>query len=100
MRQRLVAREWRSGAEVAGAIGLVYDHHRHALANRLMGIQHDFGHVIVSTQHVHLDHDNCLEMVVVRGKPGEIQKLVSRLNAVKGVRHLALMATTTGGAGN
>jgi CopG family nickel-responsive transcriptional regulator len=99
MRQRLVAREWVTGKEVAGAIGLVYDHHRRALVGRLMGIQHDFGRLIVSTQHIHLDHDNCLELVVVKGKAGEIRGLVSRFNSVKGLKHHALMAATMGGGG-
>ena len=99
MRRRAVEKEWAAGKEVAGAVGLVYDHHRRALVSRLMDIQHDFGHLIVSTQHIHLDHDNCLELVVVRGKAGEIRKLVSRLKSVKGLKHQALMTTTTGGAG-
>jgi CopG family nickel-responsive transcriptional regulator len=99
MRRRAVEKEWAAGKEVAGAVGLVYDHHRRALVSRLMDIQHDFGHLIVSTQHIHLDHDNCLELVVVRGKAGEIRKLVARLKSVKGLKHQALMTTTTGGAG-
>jgi len=96
MRQRLVAKEWVVGKEVAGAIGLVYDHHRRALVGRLMSIQHDFGKIIVSTQHIHLDHDNCLELVVVKGKAREIRNLVSRFKSVKGLKHHTLMATTTG----
>jgi len=100
MHQRLVAKEWVSGKEVAGAIGLVYDHHRRALVGRLMDIQHDFGRIIVSTQHIHLDHDNCLELVVVKGKAKEIRGLLSRFKSVKGLKHHALMMTTTGkGAG-
>jgi CopG family nickel-responsive transcriptional regulator len=96
MHQRLVAREWAAGEEVAGAVALVYDHHRAALVGRLMSIQHDFGNIVVSTQHIHLDHDNCLELVVVRGKARDIRNLVSRLKSVKGFKHHALMATTTG----
>lgn len=100
MHQRLVAKEWVAGEEVAGAVGLVYDHHRRALVGRLMSIQHDFGRIIVSTQHIHLDHDNCLEMVVVKGKARDIRDLVSRFKSVKGLKHHALMMTTTGkGAG-
>jgi CopG family nickel-responsive transcriptional regulator len=99
MRQRAVEKEWAAGDDVAGAIGLVYDHHRRALVSRLMDIQHDFGPLIVSTQHIHLDHDNCLELVVARGKAGEIRKLVSHLKSVKGLKHQALMTTTTGGTG-
>ena len=96
MHQRLVAKEWVSGKEVAGAVGLVYDHHRRALVGRLMDIQHDFGKIIVSTQHIHLDHDNCLELVVVKGKAREIRDLVSRFKSVKGLKHHALMMSTMG----
>lgn len=96
MRQRLVAKEWLAGKEVAGAVALVYDHHRRALVGRLMSIQHDFGGLIVTTQHLHLDHDNCLELVVVRGPAGSIRRLVARLKSVKGIKHHALMMSTMG----
>ena len=96
MRRRLVAREWFTGKEVAGAVALVYDHHRRPLVGRLMSIQHDFGRLIASTQHVHLDHDNCLELIIVRGGARRIRELVSRLNSVKGVKHHALLMTTAG----
>jgi CopG family nickel-responsive transcriptional regulator len=96
MRQRLVAQEWVTGREVAGAVALVYDHHRRVLVGRLLSLQHDFGKIIVSTQHLHLDHNNCIEFIVVKGKAKEIQGLVSRLKSVKGFKHHALMMTTTG----
>ena len=52
--------------------------------------------MIISTQHIHLDHDNCLEIVAVRGKPGAIDQIVKRLKAVKGLKHASLAAATTG----
>jgi len=96
MRRRAVEKQWAAGAEVAGAIGLVYDHHRRALVGRLMDIQHDFGGVIICTQHIHLDHDNCLELVVVKGRAEKIRALVERFKSVKGLKHHELMMTTTG----
>jgi CopG family nickel-responsive transcriptional regulator len=96
MRQSLVEQEWTGNQEVAGAVSLVYDHHRRGTSNRIMGIQHRFGAVIVSTQHVHLDHSLCLEIVVVRGKAGRIQDLSAALKSVKGIKHAALMMTTAG----
>ena len=96
IRQGLIQKEWTKGGEVTGAVALVYDHHRHGLVNRLMSIQHDFVPVIVSTQHIHIDHDNCLEFVVVKGKTKEIRHLVSKLKSVKGVKHNSLLMTTTG----
>ena len=96
MRRSLVEEEWRAGKEVAAAIVLVYDHHKRELSNRLTGIQHEHYRLIISTQHVHLDHDNCLEIVVVRGKPGDVEKLAHRLRAAKGVKYASLAAASTG----
>ncbi|NQU10686.1 nickel-responsive transcriptional regulator NikR, partial [bacterium] len=61
MRGALIENEWEEGGTVAGALVLVYDHHRRDLVQKLMDIQHGFGGTVISTQHVHLDHDNCLE---------------------------------------
>jgi len=96
MRQNLVEQEWTGNREFAGAISIVYDHHRRGLTNKVMDVQHHFGSVIVSTQHVHLDHSHCLEIVAVRGKPGQIRKLAAALRSVKGIKHNALVMTTTG----
>jgi CopG family nickel-responsive transcriptional regulator len=96
MRDRLVREEWVGGREVAAAIILVYDHHKHDLSNRLTHIQHDYHELIISSQHVHMDHYNCLEIVVVRGSPRKVQELARRLKAVKGVKYSSLAAATTG----
>lgn len=96
IRQSLVEAEWRHGNEVAGAIVLVYDHHKPDLVRKLTDAQHDCHEAIISTQHIHLDHDNCLEIVAVRGRPRAIAALIRRLKAVKGLKHVALAAGTTG----
>ena len=96
IRENLVKKEWIEGKEVAGAITLVYDHHRSELVNRLTDIQHDYHHLIISTQHIHLDHDNCLEIVVVKGKPKDAEKLCQALRSIKGVKHGALTMASTG----
>ncbi|PIU18664.1 MAG: nickel-responsive transcriptional regulator NikR [Elusimicrobia bacterium CG08_land_8_20_14_0_20_44_26] len=96
IRESFVKKEWIGGSEVAGAITLVYNHHRRELVNKLTDIQHDFGAFIISSQHVHLDHDNCLEIVVVKGKPKDVEKLAQKLKATKGVKHSSLTMTTTG----
>jgi len=62
----------------------------------LIDIQHDFEKVVIATQHAHLDHDNCLESVLVKGKAQDIDGLVKKIKSVKGVKHTALMMTTTG----
>lgn len=96
IRSSLVEQQWQEGEEVAAAIILVYDHHHTGLGARLTGIQHDYHHLIISSQHIHLDHDNCLEIIAVRGQPGRIQELYGRLRGTKGVKYGSLAAAATG----
>jgi CopG family transcriptional regulator, nickel-responsive regulator len=97
MRAQLVDHRQRAGTgEIAGTITLVYDHHTHHLQEALTDIQHDHHDVIISTIHVHLDHHNCLEVLVVRGKAREIEKIADKLIAAKGVKHGKLTVTSTG----
>jgi CopG family transcriptional regulator, nickel-responsive regulator len=85
-----------SHEEIAGTITLVYDHHKQHVQETLTDIQHDHHEVIVSTVHVHLDHHNCLEVLIVRGQAGLIRKIADELIASKGVKHGKLTVTTTG----
>ncbi|MCM8765841.1 MAG: nickel-responsive transcriptional regulator NikR [Candidatus Omnitrophica bacterium] len=96
IRQELVKKEWFTGKEVAGAITIIYDHHKGELLDKLTDIQHRFKKIIISTQHIHLDEDNCLEIIAARGKPEEIKKLADTLRAIKGVKHGALSMSSTG----
>jgi len=96
IRENLVKREWIEGKEVAGAITLVFDHHKRDLMNNLTDVQHDFHKLIISSQHIHLYHDNCLEIIVVRGKPTEVRELADKLRATKGVKYGSLSIATTG----
>ncbi len=96
MRHRLAEESWAKDEQVAGSITLVYDHHRPGIVKKLMDIQHDFGSTVVSTQHVHLDHHHCLEMIVVRGQASRIRELVTMLKSTKGVKHNSLVMTAVG----
>ena len=96
IRQELIREQWQGGRKIAGAITLIYNHHKRELVNKLMDIQHDFGEIIISSQHIHLDHDNCLELIAVKGDPGQAQKLSDSLRSVKGVKHGTLSMSTTG----
>jgi len=96
IRQELVKKEWQDANEVIGAITLVYNHHKRELVNTLLDIQHEFGLCIISSQHIHIDHDNCLEILAVKGAPEKIQRLSDNLKSVKGVRHSTLSMSTTG----
>jgi CopG family nickel-responsive transcriptional regulator len=97
IRAGLVEHRQKFGSEeIAGTITLVYDHHKHNLQSALTDIQHDHEEVIISTVHVHLDHHNCLEVILVRGKAGLIKRIADELIAAKGVKHGKLTVTTTG----
>jgi len=96
IRQELIKREWQEGKEIAGAIILIYDHHKRELLNKITDVQHDFQKIIISTQHIHLDHSNCLEIVAIKGNPKEAQKLADTLKSIKGVKHVTLSMSSTG----
>jgi CopG family nickel-responsive transcriptional regulator len=83
-------------AEVFGTITLVYDHHARMLSERLNELQHKYYAAIMSTVHVHLDHDNCLEVILVRGGSSLVQALANALIATKGVKHGRFMLTASG----
>lgn len=96
IRQYEVHQKWSAGEEVAGAIVLLYDHHKRDLQQAMTRIQHDFHHLVLSAQHVHLDHIHCLETITVRGKAGELQNLADRLIALKGIDHGELVMSSPG----
>ncbi len=96
IRRELVQREWREGGEVAGAVTLIYDHHQRDVLSKVTDTQHGFQGVIISTQHIHLDHHNCLEIIAARGKAEEVQRLADALTSIKGVRHGTLSMSSTG----
>jgi CopG family nickel-responsive transcriptional regulator len=77
-------------------VTLVYDHHVRLLNEKLTDMQHDSFHNVLSTLHVHLDHDNCLEVLVVRGKAAAVKKLADALISTKGVKHGRLTITSSG----
>jgi CopG family nickel-responsive transcriptional regulator len=97
IRDHLVEHRQKFGnEEIAGTITLVYDHHKQHVQEALTNIQHDHHEVILSTVHAHLDHHNCLEVLLLRGRAGAIRKIADELIAAKGVKHGKLTMTTTG----
>ena len=86
---------WLDDQEVAGAIVLVYDHHKKDLQMHATEIQHDYHELILSVQHVHLAHSNCLETIAVKGKATQLQALANRLIALKGIKHGQLVMSRT-----
>ena len=97
IRGALVENEWENAEGASAAtLTLIYDHHKSDLAKKLMSIQHDAHHLIITTLHVHLDHDNCLEVLVLKGPGAEIQALAQRLISTKGVVFGRLYQATEG----
>ncbi len=83
-----------SKAPVVGTVTLIYDHNTRLLPEKLADLQHDHHKVVISTLHAHLDHDTCLEVVVLRGRSGEVQQLAGKLISTKGVRHGRLVVSS------
>jgi CopG family nickel-responsive transcriptional regulator len=96
IREELVRKEWTEDKEIAGAVTLLYDHHKRELANKLTDIQHDFSSIIIACQHIHLDHHNCLEIIAVKGVSQKVLALADTLKATRGVKHGTLSMTATG----
>lgn len=93
IQKQIVDKKWEADEEVAGAIVLVYDHHKRDLQNQSTALQHDFHHIILAVQHVHLNHNNCLETITLRGKASQLKQLADRLIAIKGIKHGELVIT-------
>jgi len=91
IRAYLVQEEWKANEEVVGAIISLYDHHQ---SDILAEIQHDYHAFVLSTMHIHLDHETCVEVTFARGNARAIQKLTDRLRSV--AKHVELAITSTG----
>jgi CopG family nickel-responsive transcriptional regulator len=97
IRDELVSETWeKPDSNVVGTVTLVYDHHVRLLNEKLTDLQHQHHRSILSTLHVHLDHDNCLEVLVVRGKASTVRHIADSLISTKGVKHGRLTITTSG----
>jgi len=97
VRNALVKERWAKASEkVVATVTIVYDHHTRELADRLADIQHRHGRLVVAATHIHLDNDNCLEVVILRGPSGRVRQLADRLIAQKGVKHGRAVYTTEG----
>ncbi|HUN83190.1 MAG TPA: nickel-responsive transcriptional regulator NikR [Terracidiphilus sp.] len=94
VRDRLIIERTESpNATVVGTVTLIYDHQAHGVTEKLTEIQHDNHDLVVSTSHAHLDHDSCLEVLIVHGKSARIEKFAARLIGLKGVSHGRLVMT-------
>jgi CopG family transcriptional regulator, nickel-responsive regulator len=94
IRDKLVAEKTaQPNATVVGTVTLIYDHHAHGVTDKLTDLQHAHHELVVSTSHAHLDHDSCLEVLIVHGKSGKVEEFAGRLIGLKGVQHGRLVMT-------
>jgi CopG family nickel-responsive transcriptional regulator len=94
IRDRLVTEQTAApDATVVGTVTLIYDHHAHGVSEKLTELQHAHHELVVSTSHAHLDHDSCLEVLIVHGKSAQVSKFADRIIGLKGVQHGRLVMT-------
>jgi CopG family transcriptional regulator, nickel-responsive regulator len=94
IREKLVAeRTSVKDATVVGTVTLIYDHHSHGVSEKLTELQHAHHELVVSTSHAHLDHDSCLEVLIVHGRSSQVERFADRLIGLKGVQHGRLVMT-------
>jgi len=96
LRSRLVEDEWKAGDHALGTITVVYDHEKRNLSRKLTTVQHHHHDQILATTHLHLDKKTCAEMIMVRGRAGEIEALAEALRRQKGVLHVSLSMSSMG----
>jgi CopG family nickel-responsive transcriptional regulator len=88
IRDRLVTQQTAAPETiVVGTVTLIYDHHAHGITEKLTELQHAHHELVVSTSHAHLDHDSCLEVLIVHGKSARVEQFADRLIGLKGVQH-------------
>ncbi|MFB6319540.1 nickel-responsive transcriptional regulator NikR [Saccharicrinis sp. FJH54] len=80
-------------AQVTGAIVLVYDHRIARLHAEIAGLMHEYNCMVLSSQHIHIDAQNCIETIAVRGSYQKVEKLGNKLQAIKGIRHGKLVVS-------
>lgn len=97
IRNRLIEEDWASsgGGNAVATVTLVYDHTKRDLTDRLLEVGHDNHDAIMATLHVHLDHDNCLEVMALRGKPRKLRGIADSLIGMKGVKHGKVVMSST-----
>ena len=97
IRREMIKEEWEDPeADVIGTVTIVYEHHAHELAHMMAEVQHQFHDCIICSTHIHLDADNCLEVVIVRGASSLVKSVADTLISTRGVKHGQLVSTTTG----
>jgi CopG family transcriptional regulator, nickel-responsive regulator len=81
---------------VVGTLTMVYDHHRPKLSEQLIEAQHEAQSKVLAATHVHLDHHNCLEVIIMKGRSSEVRRIADQILSLRGVKHGKLVLTTQG----
>ena len=97
VRDHFVQEDVASNKDVVGTITLVYDHHQPKLSEQLVSAQHDYKGQVLATTHVHLDHHNCLEVIILKGRGIDVKRFADKLLSLKGVKHGKTVITNPGG---
>jgi len=93
--KNIVEKKWQCNNTVAGAIVMIYDHHKKDILAKSNDIQHNYFDVILSSQHYHLSHDICLEIIAVKGYANKLTELSDKLISIKGIKHGKLVMSKT-----
>jgi CopG family nickel-responsive transcriptional regulator len=96
IREHLVDAAAEENKVIVGTLTMVYDHHQPNLSAKLIEAQHAAASKVLAATHVHLDHHHCLEVVILKGRSGEVKSLADRILSLRGVQHGKLNVTTTG----
>ncbi|AZR72612.1 nickel-responsive regulator [Anoxybacter fermentans] len=99
IREKIVEEEWQTDdGEVVGSLTLIYDHHQRGLTEKMLKLQHNYHYLFKSNLHLHLNHDCCLEVIVIQGRACEVKKVANMLIGLKGVKYGKLTISTNGQA--
>jgi len=96
IRDLFVEEEWNENTEVAATVTLVYDHHTTGVLDKLTDIEHENLENIISTMHIHIDKENCLEVIALRGKASVVKSVAEKIMSIKGVKYGKIVKATTG----
>jgi CopG family nickel-responsive transcriptional regulator len=96
IREMLVNEEVNDNKPVVATLSMIYDHQKPELERKLTSVQHEHHGSVLASTHVHLDGDHCLEVVIMKGKAGEVKHLADHMLSMRGVMHGKLVMTSTG----
>jgi CopG family nickel-responsive transcriptional regulator len=96
IRKELIQNEIIHDKEVVGVLNILYNHHYQELNEKLTHVQHQYSEIVLSSMHIHLDHNNCIEVILMKGNSQKIRRIAEKLIAIKGVKHGNLNLTSTG----